>query len=328
MMPANSPRKLILLALLFLNSLCASVFSFANEQNQPLLVFHSGLEKIDNLYMMSLIVDLEKKLPTHKLRIIDTNNLSVVQLKAYLEQKQSCVLTIGEQSLRQVLSTRNSTPIFSTLVSKNTLDTLAASYARLGSVVTGIYTEQSFERQILLSKTINNKIENIAVILGRSTRYSLKEYQQISRKQLIPLKFDILKYQESPQQSFARFKFDQGFLLILNDNQNYSPQHLQSLLVTSYRKQMPMIGNKRADSKIAALASVYSPPKTLALETTKGLQQICVENIVPKAKHAESFKVVINNQIAKHLSYEDLNEDELAQSIHAAQLSQMENTLL
>ncbi len=287
----------------------------AAVQEKTLLLFHSGLESYDATYMMSLLVELEKQITDHKIKIGNTRDLTIAQLKSQLEKSKSCVLTIGQQALETILATRDNTPIFSTLVSRTNLDSLTDTYSRLGSRVTGIYEEQSFSRQLLLSQAINPANNNILVILGRKTRYFLTDFQRISKRQSLKLSFDILRYQESPQQSFARQSLDKGFLIILNEQQQYSDQNLQSLLVASHNKNIPMIGNKESDSKTAALASIYTPFKTLAKEAASGLRQMCQSSEIPVAKYGEHYAITINSQIAEFLNYNFLDEIHLAKRV-------------
>jgi len=143
----------------------------------------------------------------------------------------------------------------------------------------------------------------------------LNEYQFISNKHSVNLIFDILKQQESSQQSLTRLSVDNGFLIILNEDQHYSDQDLQSLLITSHKLNIPMIGNKVSDSKNAALASVYTPYESLAKETAFGLQKVCDKYELPQAKYGESFAVAINRQIAKSLKYDTIDANKLSKVI-------------
>lgn len=275
--------------------------------------------------MMSLLVELEHKVSDRKIKTVNTNELSIAQLKKQLEGANNCALTIGQPALEKILATRNNTPIFSTLVSRTSLDKLTNSYSRIGSRVTGIYQEQSFKRQLLLGRAINSDNKNIIVILGRKTRYFLDDYRAISQQLSLKLSFDILKHQESPQQSFARLITDDGFLVILNEEQQYSQQDLQSLLITSYNKHIPMIGSKASDSKSAALASIYTPLKKLAKDTATGLQKMCDGKKLPKVKYSEHFAVLINPQIAVFLNYAHLDEKKLAQAVYALEQAEQKS---
>lgn len=295
---------------LYCSSLC-----LASEQKKKMLIYHAGLEYFDSTYMISLLVELEKKITGYKIHVIDSSELTIAQLKSQIESSKNCVLTIGKQALETVLTARDSTPIFSTLVSQTSLDSLAKSYYRLDSRVTGIYEEQPFVRQLLLSKAVDKNNKNVSVILGRKTRYFLDDFRIVSNQLSLNLSFDILKHQESAQQSLTRLSESKGFLIILNEKQQYSEQNLQSLLVTSHNQKIPMIGGKVSDSINAALASVYTPYKSLAKEVASGLHQMCKNNILPNLKHSTHFAVVINPQIAEFLNYAYLDEKELANSI-------------
>ena len=296
-------------------SLSGSTPCMAADQKKTLLLFHSGLESFDAAYMISLLVELERQITDHKIKIVNTRDLTIAQLKSQLEKSKNCVLTIGQPALETILATRDNTPIFSTLVSRTNLDILADTYSRLGSRVTGIYEEQSFNRQLFLSRAINPANNNILVILGRKTRYFLNDFHRISKRQSLKLSFDILKHQESPQQSFARMSVEDGFLVILNEQQQYSDQNLQLLLVASHNRNIPMIGNKASDSKTAALASIYTPFKTLAKEAASGLYKMCQSSEMPVAKYGEHYAITINSQIAEFLNYTSLNERHLAKQV-------------
>jgi len=295
-------------------SLCCSKTLWASEE-KSLLVFHSGLEQTDNAFNALLALELQNRIPSHSLKTFNVNELSQIQLKKWLENSNNCVLTIGLNSLEKILATRTKIPVFSTLVSQTNLDNLTDIYRQLGNPVTGIYEEQSFKRQLLLSKSIREDLKHVTVILGRKTRYMLNDYKKISLEQSINLSFNILKLQESPQRIFSRLKNNNGFLLTLNDNRHYSEQNLPALLVSSYKKQIPIIGSKISDADSTALASIYTPFDSLARESAIAMQNICRDDVIPKAQYNRQYKVRINQQIAKHLGYEYLDETELEKAV-------------
>jgi len=311
----------------FFISLLGSATSFAVEEKH-LLVFHSGLERIDSIFSAALDHELQNKVSSHKLETFNVNGLSQIQLKTQLENTDTCVLTIGLDALEKILATRTKVPVFSTLVSRVHLDNLIEIYSQIGNPLTGIYEEQSFRRQLLLSQSINRDLKNIAVILGRQTRYMLTSYQTIANELSMTLLFDILKLQESPQRSFSRLNIREGFLMLLNDQHHYSERNLPSLLVSSYKKQIPLIGSKILDSDSAAIASIYTPYKTLAAESAKEMQNICHKNSLSKAKYGSQYKIRINRQIAKHLGYEYLSEIELKKSVFYLEQQQSDKNKL
>ena len=69
------------------------------------------------------------------------------------------------------------------------------------------------------------------------------------------------------------------------------------------------------DSKIAALASVYTPVKELAKQAAEKIGLICSGSNLPAPTFSNKFKVKVNDNIAKTLGYESLSEEVLARQI-------------
>ena len=318
---------------IFIIAVSASLSTFVNAKelaDNKLYVFHPGINRINNTFLLSLVVALESQISSHKVEIVDTSKRTLAQLDSLTKQDHACAVTIGKSALQKVLTGRNSTPIFSTLVSKNELDRFIETYGRLGSKLTGIYQEQSFKRQLLLSTAIDYNAKEIAVILGINSRYSLKKYQTVSQSLGFDLFFNLLKHQSSPQRYFSKLAIKHGFLLILNDEEHYSIQDLQSLLVTSYKKQIPIIGAKQSDTSIAAIASIYTPYQSLVKETAKSIKSICKKSLqntpqsMPLAKFNQNFAISINQEIAKSLGYPTLDNKSLANRVQQLESKPLE----
>ena len=129
------------------------------------------------------------------------------------------------------------------------------------------------------------------------------------------LLFNILKDHESIQRAFTKLEIEQGFLIMLNENTHHSKQNTPSLLLTSFKKNIPLIGNKYSDSEIAALASVYTPLAPLVKETVQGVIKMCIAKEFPSPVYSRFFKVRINQSISSYLGLDNLNEETLAKAV-------------
>ncbi len=287
----------------------------APSEKGPILVFRHGAEAAIS-FLDSLKDALSEKISDRKIEIINTNKRTIAELKTKVNANQNCLVTIGKESTEKLLATRIDSPIYTTLVAKTTLDSLSKVYSRLGIEISGIYLEQSFKRQLLLGKAINNQFNNAAVLLGRNTRYSLKAFQKDVDQLSLTLFYNILKHHESPQQYFSRLKLKDGFLILLNDSEFVTNQNIQSLLLTSYQKQIPMIGSKKSDTVYGALVSIYTPEHLLAKEVAEDIQQICNKSPIPKPKFSKHYAISINHQIAEHLHFNSLEENSVLERVH------------
>ncbi len=295
----------------------------ANILDKTLYVFHSNNNEQSQQFYQQLIPALKQQTQFQHIKSINTSKTTQAHIAKQLSNSSHCAMTIGKTSLEKVLAIRDKTPIFSTLVSKNNLDHLINNYSRLGSRVTGIYHEQSFLRQLYLAKAINKDIEQIIIVLGRNTRYELPYYQQQTNLHSLSLLFKILNHQSSPLQFFSTLNIKNAALLIMNDPEHHSEQDLQSLLIASYQLQIPLIGGKKSDSIDAAVASIYTPLEDLINEAASNISKICMNDILPVATYSQRYRIVVNQQIAKHLNLEHINEHDLKQSIVLSEKNQL-----
>ncbi len=277
---------------------------------------HSGIKESDRSLIDSLIVQLQKtKPPGHTIKQLNIQGRSLAALETLLNQPQSCIITFGDFALEKVLAARLPTPIFSLMVARHKLDNYIENYRQFGVPLSGLYQEQSFARQLMLAKAIKPELTNIGALFGSKTRYALVDHQKIAKQLDLNLTFNLLRHHASAQKYFSRMPIDDGFLIILNDSENYSTTDLQSLMLTSNKRKIPMIGAKPSDSVFAALASVQTPAENLAKEAASIVGDICAGKAIPKANYPKDFEVYINPHIAEFLGYEHLQDAKLLASL-------------
>ncbi len=301
--------KLIILITVIITSLF--ILPANSRQQKNIFLLFSKPAQMNQEYFLDLSTLLKTNTEQYNFSAVNINKLTSEGLNKKINAIDSCVISIDQDSLEAVLAVRSQQAIFSTGVSQIELDNLFYQYQQFSTRFSGIYSGQSFKRQLFLAKVINHESKNVTVIFGRQSRYYLSEYKKTSEQLLFNLSFEILRQQEPVLQSFYRINPTGGFLMILNEAHIYSIQNLQSLLISSYKKQIPMIGSKKSDTKIAALASVYTPLNLLAKEAAEGVLDLCQKNKAMPLKYSQHYKVNINKEIAKHLNYSHLDEKKL-----------------
>lgn len=304
------------LLLIVLSATIVILPSSVSAATASIYLAHSGLKESDRNLLSLLIENLQRtKPPGHTIKQINTSNLTIAQVEQAIATPKSCVISLGDRSLEKVLATRQKVPIFSLLVERDKLDDYITNYARFEVPLSGIYHEQSFLRQLMLAKAIKQELNSVGVLLGSKTRYGLSDYQQTANRIDLSLVFNLLRHNVSVQNYFERLPIENGFLMILNDREHYSTDDLQSLLLTSNRRKIPMIGAKSSDTIFAALASIYTPTSELAKQTSLEVGRICSGEPLSKAGYGENYLVNINPHIATFLGYTNLKEKQLLLSI-------------
>ncbi|TQV71574.1 hypothetical protein FLL45_20710 [Aliikangiella marina] len=269
----------------------------------------------------ALETQLRVKMPSRKVAFFDLQNLVKRDLEQILKNADQCALAIGPEATQRMLSIRQPINHFSILTSRNLLDKLHRVYQRLGIEVTGIYEEQPLQRQLFLAKAINDQLQDIAIILNQKDKYYLPEYQATAGKLGLSVKYRVLKAADSPEKYMGDIADPDTFLMLTNNNQLYVKSKLSALVLAAYYQQIKLIGNRFENAKTGALASIYTPTTTLAIEAISDFVESCKGEPTSAPRYAKSFSVIINQQIANNLNMSNLNANQLSKLI-----TQMENS--
>jgi len=295
------------------------------KERKQLFVFHNSFDITSSKLLEYLVNELEQNVNSYQISPLDLHKRPYSELSFLTESSaDNCIITIGYDALKKTVSTRNNIPIFSTLVPKHSLDKIIQNYQRLGSEIGGIYQEQSFNRQLFLAKSIDPAIKSVLILLNRQTRYQLAQYKNTALNNSINLKFNLLPSQASSMTYFERRAAISDALILINETEHHDNQDLQSLLITSYNKQVPIIGNKQTDSIHAAVVSIYTPLKTLAKEVSQQITDFCQSNEKRLVQFSKNYQIEINHQIADYLNYNNIDKQELLINIRRLEKQQQE----
>ena len=99
-------------------------------------------------------------------------------------------------------------------------------------------------------------------------------------------------------------------LLGLDDPQLYNPKTAKNLLLSSYARQLPLVGPNAGFVKAGSLASTYSDQADW-LDVLDRLLDHAPANW-PRSLYPERFKVVGNPQVARSLGIEQVDETNVA----------------
>ncbi|WP_444994205.1 ABC transporter substrate binding protein [Aliikangiella sp. IMCC44359] len=285
-------------------------------------VFYENTLADKAIFLQALRLQLEQKLAGRNINFIDVSQMSKREIEAQLESAHYCAMGIGEVATKKMLSVRKPINHFSVLVSRNILDQLNRVYSRLGIQLTGIYQEQPFSRQLFLSKALNPNIKSVAILLDQSDKYRLPEYIDIAQKYDIKLNFQILRPNDPPEKYLTKITQTGSYLLITNNQQLFMKSKLAALVLSAYYRQINLIGSRFEDAKIGTLASIYTAPTSLSIETSSEFKKLCENQQLMPPRYAKSFSVIINKQIAGNMKLHDINTNELSKQINQMEAEQ------
>jgi len=264
--------------------------------------------------------------PSFLVSVYNLSNKLPFEIDNYLRLNNDFAITIGKNVLLKILASRTDIPVFSLNTPRVTLDRMRKIYSDLGFKLSGIYREQPLSHQIALAEVINPKNKNIYLLLGMLSRYHLEQYKNEVARQGFSIHFKILQNQDSPVAYFNSLLPQNGFLTLLDNPQQFTRKKIELLLPSSFKSNIPMIGNRKLHGEIGALASVYSSESELVGASIKIINQYFTSGEYTKPVYLHKFSVFINQQIAQNLNYENLNEKQLEILVNA-KISQLNRKL-
>lgn len=292
------------------------------------IIFYQKDNKQLQQFLNILTRQLQEKEPKLTLHLVDTSEHSKYSLNSYLKQlsksdiENIAAFSIGKLATQKALAQRSKIKFIGLHLSRTNLDKFHQVYKRLGVYITGIYLEQSFQRQIYLAQSIQPKMNKTAMFFGQNDRFNLNECQQIITKNKLDFNFRILQANDTPNKHLQYICKKDSFLFISNNPLVYNAINFKSLTLKAYQSQVAMIGNRINDIQSGALASIYTSQEQMANEAINLIKLILEKKPLEKPHYAKTFDIAINTSISNHLGYINLDTEKLLAQIHL-----MENQL-
>lgn len=207
----------------------------------------------------------------------------------------SAMQTLAEKNLLQ--------PIISVLVPRAAFEKIARQGGRLGDPhhFSAIYLDQPWARQLALIRHVLPNRTRIGILLGpdsaelaASLRAAAKAAGLVAVIENAPTEADLLP-------ALRRLLGDSEALLAVPDPTIYNKNTIQSILLTTYRQQVPLFGFSPSYVKAGALAAVYTVPEQIGQQAAEMIQRLAVEHALPPPQPPRYFSVGSNAQVARSL---------------------------
>lgn len=304
-------RFLLFIAVIF----CFPSLSMAKSREGTLVIV-SPKSHYDMVHRIetALFSEPSFKLAVRHLEIERLNNDS------FRDSSIVLVMTLGEQALTQTLAQVKGLPILATLIRKADFQTvLYENCDKLNSEspnITAFFLDQPVDRMINLVRCLSNKKEkthSIGVLLGPDSTLLQPSLMEAARERGLSLNIAHLNIHENPIQPLKHLMEESNILLALPDPHIYNAKTAKAILLTTFRRRIPVIAFSKTYVKIGALAAVYATPEQLGVEIADFVLEI-LENpkgALPGPRLPKQFQVTMNTHVARTLSLPLYSESQL-----------------
>lgn len=167
-----------------------------------------------------------------------------------------------------------------------------------------LYLDQPTHRSMLLISALSDSFKNIGVMLSAGDEFTVTSL--IRSAVSLDLKLHLEKIDSADQigASLNRLLQKSDILLALPDTRIHNQSTVSNILISAYRKRIPMIGFSSAYVKAGALAAVYSSPEDIAFHVRDSITKIYSgEKIDKNEQNAKYFSILFNSEVARSLDF-------------------------
>lgn len=294
---------------IFTNTLYA-----ASPAKNKILIVHQSTNSINQKIIHQL--KQNKKLSAYQIQqlTLNPNTIDISKLN-----DQQLLIAIGSKTTKHLLDAKLSAPVLSVLMPKHLATSFQTHYANKKNW-SSLVIDQPIERQFHLITAIMGKHKKAGVLLGPYTSDMEKTLKKAASKTKHRIVTEHIKDPALISSSIKSLNTVVDVLLTLPDPVIYNKSTIRGILLSSYRKKLPIIGFSKAYVKAGAIAAVYSKPEQISQQLANISNQFLKTGSFQRpVYYPDDFSVALNKKLAKSLGIYMKNETSIIKLIKKAE---------
>jgi putative ABC transport system substrate-binding protein len=205
-------------------------------------------------------------------------------------------------------------PLLSVLVPKAAYDSLPRGSVHRTAQHSVIFLDQPMERQVALLQAALPDTRRVGVIYSFPPP-ELNVLRKLLADRNIRLYERSVNETQTLNDALETVLSESEVLFVLADAKIYNAGTIRNILLTAYRKQVPLIGISQAYVRAGALCAIYSTPAQIAAQAAEAVMQFAATTRMPPGRYPQQFEVSVNRQVARSLDIPIKDADRLRNEI-------------
>ncbi|MEW8587036.1 MAG: ABC transporter substrate binding protein [Candidatus Thiodiazotropha sp.] len=295
---------------LFLGILVSAGSACAKDNS--ILILLSGNEDV-YLDVATTITNSTIKLCRNRNLACQDTNFEISQISSLdnpLAHNYRLIVTLGIKAAVYAEKNLANNLILSALIPQNS-NIFSVSHANDANQYY-FYLDQSLHRSMVLISALSDRFKNIGVMISDTDDTSVRQLESSASKLDLKLHLEKINSSKHVGTSLSRLLRSVDILLAVPDTKIHNKSTVSNILISAYRKRIPLIGFSSAYVKAGALAAVYSSPEDIAYHVRDNIAKIYSgEDIEAKEQTAKYFTILFNSEVARSLDFPIKSESEL-----------------
>lgn len=177
---------------------------------------------------------------------------------------------------------------------------------------TVLFLDQPITRQLNLIKVILPAVTRVAVLFGNNSIHQRDHVQAEAKRLGIELVSRSIEEDSEVGPALDRMLDNVDALLALPDPGVYNRDTIYGVLLTTYRKGIPVFGYAKSLVDAGAVAAIYTSPQDVGRQLAEMANDyLRAHDPLPAPLMPERFRVAINERVMRSLGMPILQEDEV-----------------
>ena len=210
-------------------------------------------------------------------------------------QKTDLIVTVGVGAAYRVAE-KTTQPLLAAMIPSNV-------YADLQelrhSQISAIYLDQPWGRQVELLRAVMPQRKRIGVL------YSGSQDMSVLRSELDRYHATLIARHLGSKDTLSadldELLANSDVLLAVPDSEIYNANSIRNILLSSYRRGIPLVGFSEAYVRAGALCAIFSTPEQLALQAASAVAAFAKSGKLPDAQFPTKYSIAVNQQVARTL---------------------------
>jgi ABC-type uncharacterized transport system substrate-binding protein len=227
------------------------------------------------------------------------------------------VIAAGSVAQATILARADRPPVLAVLTPRASFERQFAKAGRISA----LYLDHPEERQLALITLLPSQPSSVAFVASSASGVSVQRLRQAAHRLDLRINEFPIAAERDVARAIQEAAAQSEVLLAHPDPAVFSPQTIQSILLTTYRARVPVVGFSPAYTRAGALMSLHSSPQQLAEQAAEMARHVLQTGQLPPSQYPREFEVSVNRQVARSLGVEVP-----AESILVERLRQRERT--
>lgn len=213
----------------------------------------------------------------------------------------AAIVALGTRALGNTIAADPQAPVVAVLVPRRAYDVCLGSGKLPSKGITAVFLDQPYARQLNLTRLMLPNKTRIGVLVSPEWEGQVAVLTNAAREQKLTLVREPVLDPRDLHLALQKIINESDVILALPDSSVFNSATLPNILLTSYRRQLPVFGFSPAYVRAGALAAVFSTPQQNAKQAAELVLRAVGGGALPQPQYPRTFWVSVNGTVARSL---------------------------